>query len=108
EKLKWLTDRIADRVGQSPTSFRAGRYGFGPSTALILEQLGYRVDSSVLPLYEYLSEGGPDFRTASRQPFRYFGDDEQHKLMEIPVTVGFTRPGLNWQRKLYKKLREQP
>jgi len=108
EKLKWLTDRIADAVGRVPTSYRAGRYGFGPSSAGILEQLGYQVDSSVLPLHEYLSKGGPDFREASRHPFRYFGNDDERHLLEIPVTAGFTRHGYEWQRKLWIALRAKP
>lgn len=108
DKLSWLTERIADATGRAPTSYRAGRYGFDQSTAEILEQLGYQVDSSVLPLYEYLSEGGPDFRAASRTPFRLFADDDQRELIEIPVTVGFTRPGYDQQRKIWAAVRQQP
>ncbi len=106
EKLVWLTDRIADLMGKAPTSFRAGRYGFNRDTAAILDDLGYVVDSSVLPLFDYRRDGGPDFTQASREPYRYFGDEPHRRLIEVPVTSGFTRPRFDRQRRLWLGLRD--
>ena len=105
-KLSWLTDRIADSMGRTPTSYRAGRYGFNESSATILQELGYRVDSSLLPMHDYRDYGGPDFLMASRQCQPYFGDPSG--LIEIPVTAGFTRPGYERRRSIWKRLRTQP
>ena len=106
QKLQWLTQRIADQLGRSPTSYRAGRYGFDSTTAVILEELGYRVDSSVLPVHDYRDVGGPDFRLADRIPKRFLGDCGN--LIEIPITAGFTCPGFRWRRALWMQLRRKP
>lgn len=49
EKLKNLTKLFQDTFGYTPASFRAGRFGLGPHTLRILQQLGYKVDSSIYP-----------------------------------------------------------
>lgn len=108
EKLKWLTVRIGDVMGRAPTSYRSGRYGFDRHTATILDDLGYQVDSSLLPLFDYRRDGGPDFTMSPRKPFRYFGNESERKLIEVPVTSGFTRPGYQCKRKLWTGLRSQP
>jgi hypothetical protein len=95
-KIEWLTDAIENRFGRRPTSFRAGRYGFGLDAARVLGDLGYEVDSSVIPFTDYSSSGGPDFSDAPTTP--YFLDGESvtvpHArgfLYEAPVSVGFNR-----------------
>ncbi|QEF99655.1 hypothetical protein Mal15_37210 [Stieleria maiorica] len=95
EKIAWLTDMIESRFGRRPRSFRAGRYGLDIHGARILQELGYLVDSSVIPLTDYTPAGGPDFRRAPMAPYHVGGDDliEPHRsgqLYEVPVTVGFT------------------
>jgi len=85
EKLSTLTDLIEHRFGARPTSYRAGRYGAGPHTGAVLEQLGYETDLSVLPLTDLRRQEGPDFRACPAQPY-WFGKDRQ--LLEIPMTVG--------------------
>ena len=94
-KIEWLTDAITDRFGGRPTSFRAGRYGFDSTGASILANLGYRVDSSVIPFMDYSAGGGLDFRDAPWQPY-FVGDELQQAsqsgaLVELPVSVGFNR-----------------
>lgn len=105
-KLKWLTDEITSKLGRAPTSYRAGRYGFNRTSAEILADLGYIVDSSVLPVHEYRSQGGPDFQFANRSPYQLFKDDEHRQLLEIPVTAGFTESGFQWRRNLWIGLRK--
>ncbi|KAA5546268.1 polysaccharide deacetylase family protein [Roseiconus nitratireducens] len=108
QKLSWLTDRIASEMGRTPTSYRAGRYGFNDSSAAVLAELGYQVDSSVLPMYEYLAEGGPDFRYCRRDPYRIHTGSTASGIIEIPVTAGFSRPDYDRRRKLWIGLRAGP
>lgn len=86
-KLQILGDSIGERFGSFPLIYKAGRYGLGPHTAGILEQQGYQVDVSICPQMHYTSEGGPDFSAYNAWPF-WFGQDR--RLLEIPLTVGYT------------------
>lgn len=100
-KLVWLTDAIEERFGRRPTSFRAGRYGLDAAGARILAQLGYLVDSSVLPFTDYSFEGGPNFENAPHTPYFIDGDDlcRPHAsgfLLEVPASVGYNR--VNFER----------
>ena len=96
EKLTRLTETIEQRFGTRPTSFRAGRYGLDARGARILEALGYVVDSSVIPFHDYSGQGGPDFRRAPCTPY-WIGPHDlctpaaDGRLLEVPVSVGFTR-----------------
>lgn len=94
-KIEQLTDQIEASFGCRPISFRAGRYGIGPQAMQSLRDLGYRVDSSVLPRSDYRNQNGPDFRLATCQPYFPSVDDvlaggSDDALLEIPVTAGFT------------------
>ncbi|MEO5374845.1 MAG: polysaccharide deacetylase family protein [Alphaproteobacteria bacterium] len=84
EKLRRLTGVIEDAFGVRPVVYRAGRYGSGPNTAGILADLGYRIDSSVLPLSDQRPGHGPDYRTRTAD-LHWFGPGE--RLLEIPVTA---------------------
>lgn len=95
-KLSWLTERIEDRVGRRPTAFRAGRYGLDIVGARVLEQLGYTVDSSVIPFTSYADEDGPDFSDAPQTPYFVGGGDlkcpqASGGLVELPVSIGYNR-----------------
>ena len=84
EKLRRLCDAIGNRFGKRPTTYKAGRYGLGPSTVPVLKELGFRVDVSVCPRYSFVGEDGPSFEDFDAQPF--FLDDQ---LLELPCTVDF-------------------
>jgi hypothetical protein len=86
-KITALTERIAERFGRRPDIYRAGRYGIGPNSAAILEELGYRLDVSVRSLFRYHSEGGPDFIDFSLDPF-WAGP--KGTLLEVPLSAAFT------------------
>ncbi len=95
-KLTWLTERIEECFGHRPTSFRAGRYGLDITGARILAQLGYTVDSSVIPFTDYSASGGPNFNDAPNQPYYPNGESitvpaQSGDVLEVPVTVGYTR-----------------
>ncbi|MCH8685748.1 WalW protein [Pedomonas mirosovicensis] len=86
-KLLALTEAIETGFGVRPRVYRAGRYGVGPNSARILTELGYSVDVSVRPFFDYADEGGPNFRRILPQP--YWADAGQ-QLLELPLTTTFT------------------
>jgi hypothetical protein len=93
EKVQALTRQIREAFGFTPTSFRAGRYGFDKRVAGCLAEAGYVVDTSVTPLVSWAHSqgmgggtGGPDFTRFSSEPFRIAGTGDPG-LLEIPVTV---------------------
>jgi hypothetical protein len=85
-KLARLTEAIGDAFGTRPLVYRAGRYGVGAATAEILEELGYEVDTSVVPYSDFRSELGPDFGACGQRPY-WFG--RTRRLLELPLTVGW-------------------
>jgi hypothetical protein len=86
EKLARLTDAIEANFAERPTIYRAGRYGIGPATGAILEELGYEIDTSVVPRTDFRDDGGPDFREHAGDPF-WFGPSL--RVLEVPLTVGW-------------------
>jgi len=98
EKLKSLKELIDKEFRQDTTIYKAGRYGFGPRTEHILQQLGFKIDLSVCPPVDYRADGGPDYRTYSDRPF-WFGEQ---KLLEIPVTGGFVGTAGRYSPVLYQ------
>lgn len=87
EKLVILRDAIRDRIGITPTIFRAGRYGIGPNTTGLLIKHGFVMDSSIRPRFDYSGQGGPDFLAVGPEPFWWNGDD---KLLEVPLTTVYS------------------
>ena len=86
KKLAVLTETIEQGFGARPRVYKAGRYGVGPSTTAIMEELGYDIDMSVVPYTGFTADGGPDFSAADFHPF-WFGS--QGRLLEIPLSCGF-------------------
>jgi hypothetical protein len=91
-KLAWLTERFRACFGRSPASFRAGRFGVGPSTLGILERLGYAVDSSVTPHVDWSEVSrGLSFVDSPAQPYHPDARDPARRgaspLLEVPVTI---------------------
>jgi hypothetical protein len=86
-KLLELRDRIHTAFGQAPIAYRAGRYGVGPNSAALLEEAGFRIDTSVRSRFDYSAQYGPDFYGMPIQPF-WAGPTR--KLIELPLTTAFT------------------
>lgn len=92
-KLTYLTDLFIRAFDHQPPSFRAGRFGIGPSTIEILEDLGYAVESSVTPSIDWTSSGAPGlaFEGAPTQPYRPDRREPWRpgdaRLLEVPVTI---------------------
>ncbi len=105
EKLKWLTEAIADRMSVRPTSFRAGRYGFSDLTAECLMATRIRGRFEPFTVVRLPEDGGPDYRMHTRRPHRLVDPSTQKSLIEIPVTTGFTRPGYERRRRIYQQAR---
>ena len=91
EKLRILTEKIAQVVGERPIVYRAGRYGIGPESASILCAMGYRLDLSVRARFDYGREGGPDFTHHPIHPYWV-----QEELLEVPLTTCLAGPLGRW------------
>ena len=69
-KLAALCSAIEERLGIRPLAYRAGRYGIGPATGALLEEAGFRIDSSVRSRFDYRAQHGPDFTGMPLHPWR--------------------------------------
>jgi hypothetical protein len=95
EKLINLTQLFKDKIGYSPTSFRAGRFGISHSSLSILEELGYLVDSSVTPDLFWknnnLLGNSVNFYGAPYQPYYPSNSDFRMRgdmnILQVPVSV---------------------
>ena len=92
-KIRRLKNEIEDMIGVVPIMFRAGRYGIGNRTAEILVDLGFCIDTSVVPRWSFAEEGGPDF--SRHVPAAYWADSDR-KLLELPLSCDFV--GKAWLR----------
>jgi hypothetical protein len=97
-KLRYLTTALEEAFGETPRSFRAGRYGLGSDTVTALVRCGYQVDSSVTPCMSWEAfDDGPTFLGAPLQAYRLSPDRNVNHavpdgdLMEIPLSCGFRR-----------------
>ncbi|EMD82638.1 polysaccharide deacetylase family protein [Pacificimonas flava] len=86
-KIASLTEAIASGFGEAPIVYRAGRYGVGPNTEALLDELGYKLDASVRPYFDYSEEGGPDFRRIDPRPY---WTGPERRLLELPLSTTFT------------------
>lgn len=98
-KLETLTAAIEQAFGAAPRIFKAGNYGIGPHTAGFLAELGYRVDSSVVPFTDFTPQGGPNFQDWTGQPFV-----TAEGIVEIPLTAGFAGQFSAMGRRLFPTL----
>lgn len=98
-KLTTLVETLEQAVGQRPVVYQAGRYGIGRNTAALLERLGFEVDFSAAPPYDYSSEGGPDFSAFRPEPY-WFGPGG--RLLGLPLTGAFVGLARNAAPRLYR------
>jgi hypothetical protein len=89
-KLERLTEKIREALGCAPRVYRAGRYGIDVSREKTLSDLGYLVDTSVMPFRSYAgSGGGPDFFGFPDEPF---WTRERGEVLFLPVTQTLVGP----------------
>lgn len=110
-KIEHLTAALHEALGGRPVAFRAGRYGLGPETVKALLHCGYRVDSSVTPFVSWEAyDDGPTFVGAPLRPYRLSGNHDVRvprpdgSLMELPVSIGYSRPPTLPWRSLHRLL----
>ena len=108
KKLYLLTHTIEEQLGVRPVSYRAGRYGFDASTVPVLERLGYRVDSSVVPYRRARYPYEPAFPITHLHPYPLNQENVcqvgNSPILEVPITVGFTRNIPEWLKRVYPNL----
>ncbi len=88
-KIRSSTEAVAQAFGRAPRIFKAGRYGLGPQTFDTLAELGYTLDCSFVPYTSFAAQDGPDFFGT---PDRPFFTDASRRLLEVPLTVGYSGP----------------
>jgi len=89
-KIAHLQEAIVRNMDVTPRVFKAGRYGFGETTAEILETSGFTVDASVVPHMDFRSEQGPSFNGFTPAPGRF---GRSRPMLELPCTTGFIGTG---------------
>lgn len=104
-QLDSLTAAIEQAVGVRPVSYRSGRFGFSASHVSSLEQRGYKIESSVTPLFYEAHKGGPDFVGAPLAPYFLSYDDATRAgtsdLLELPVSAALNRRLPGWVERWY-------
>ena len=98
-KLSALTLAIRTAFDVQPTIYRAGRYGIGPNSEAVLDMLGYRIDTSVRPLFDYSDEDGPNF---IHEPATPYWAGKERRLLEVPLTTTFIGHLGNMGKPLYR------
>jgi len=103
QKLETLVSAIEHSYGVRPVSYKAGRWGLDGVHAGILEEMGFRVDTSVCPGVNWSpskghpdGNGGPDFHRAPVHPYRLSRENVCRPgsldLWEVPPTIVFYSP----------------
>ncbi|HZH42375.1 MAG TPA: glycosyltransferase, partial [Gemmatimonadales bacterium] len=95
-KVNCLTELLAAGLAERPYTFRAGRWGFTGTTAGVLIDTGYRVDSSVTPFRSWASDEGFSHIGAPLNVYRLNGRGDHRipvsdgALIEVPLSWGYT------------------
>jgi hypothetical protein len=97
-KLEMLVEQITTAFGRRPAVYKAGRYGVGPNTPGLLEKLGFEVDLSFCPGFDFTRDGGPDYSTVTSDPY-WFG--QRRRLLGLPTTGAFVGSLRRWGRWLH-------
>jgi hypothetical protein len=82
-KLIALTQAITANFGIRPKIYKAGRYGIGPRSFAILQDLGFSVDVSPAPPFDYSPHHGPDF---SRRGLQAEWSGPAGRVLSVPGT----------------------
>jgi hypothetical protein len=100
EKLKTLMTAIERHYGVQPVSYKAGRWGLDAFHAGLLDEMGFRADTSVCPGINWgpskghpRGKGGPNYNSASPLPYRLSREDVCRpgslRVWEVPPTIVF-------------------
>jgi hypothetical protein len=106
-QLESLTAAVTAAVGRRPVSYRSGRFGFAAGHVAALERLGYRVESSVAPLFYEAHKGGPEFVEAPLRPYFLSYDSAvrpgSSDVLEVPVSAALDRRLPAWLQYAYAR-----
>lgn len=100
DKIEKLTKEITAKLDINPVWYRAARFGADRETIDILEELGYKYDSSITPGINWADRGGPDHRKGSCGKYYiskknyYRKTSSTQGIMEYPVTISGKRFGI--------------
>jgi len=113
KKMERLHFAIVDHLNLSPICFRAGRWGFDGRVAKIIQNLGYKIDSSISPFVDWSKYFGPDFSRGHSTSYMFELENmmvpsENGILLEVPPTVGFYQKNGRFCYSLREKLRGKP
>lgn len=86
EKLVNLTNLFKDKFGYAPTSFRSGRFGSSDSTTMFLTQLGYKVDSSVVP-YTVKNFKLHKINSWGKNVIPFWEVFNSQRILQVPLTL---------------------
>ena len=89
-KLRNLRDLIEKNIGVRPVWYRAARFGADEETFSILDELGFKFDSSCTPHIDWSDRGGPDHSPVPIRAFKI----EPYDIIEYPVTITGRRWGI--------------
>ena len=90
-KLVELRTAIFRGTGVRPVTFKAGRYGVARRTPGFIGELGFRVDLSSSPGFNWSGDGGPDF-SGGRYPNDPYWLRGMPDILEIPTTGDYFGP----------------
>lgn len=86
EKLTNLTKLFKDKFGFAPTSFRSGRFGSSDYTTSFLAELGYKVDSSIVPYTTKIFEFHR-IDSWSKTVIPYWEPLPNKRLLQVPLAL---------------------
>lgn len=111
EKMKNLHAAIESNFGVTPTSFRAGRWGFDEKVAKCIAELGYKIDTSISPFVDWSAYCGPNFREGHTHSYLFNSNDimtpvNNGELIEVPPTIGFFQSNFQFSDSLQNQLKK--
>jgi hypothetical protein len=113
KKIESLHETIIKNFDLFPLSFRGGRWAFNEGVAKIICQMGYKVDTSIIPFFNWAPHYGIDFSRAFPSPYRFSVDNifklsSNGELLEVPASVGFNRVNFEMCCRVFNTVTEKP
>jgi hypothetical protein len=110
-KIKCLHYAIVSSFSVEPRLFKAGRFSYDVGVGEVLQQLAYRIDTSVTPYTSWAWAQGPDFTDIGPGLFRISNNHDSPntmKLVEVPVSIGFLQRGFARRQRILQAVGRSP
>ena len=112
-KLTRLHEHLRERLEYSPTSFRSGRWGYGPYVASTLSRLGYLIDTSVTAFTDWRAIHGPNYSAIVPDLYRFsprdiFEPDDTGSMVQLPASVGYLKGDFRRWNRVENMIRSSP